>query len=73
MKEIPEYTTPQNYRCPECGKPCKIIGLNNATDVAATHCTHGLSETWYPPGWGDPVTSCCEAPIDSYWKDEDYE
>ena len=61
MKEIPEYTTPQGYRCPECRKLCKITPLRNEFDYAGTHITHGRGGTHYPDNWGEPVTDCCRA------------
>ena len=63
MKELPEYTTPEGFRCPECGGPCKIIPLRNEFDYAGTHCTHGEDGIHYPDNWGDPVSDCCEASI----------
>jgi len=50
--------------CASCGKPCKVIPLRNEFNYAGTHCTHGLSGTHYPDNWGDPVSDCCEAPIE---------
>jgi hypothetical protein len=63
MKESPEYITPPNYKCSNCGELCKIIPLRNEFDFAGTHCTNGLDGTHYPVNWGDPVSDCCEAPI----------
>lgn len=59
MKEIPEYTTPQGFRCPECGELCQIVPLRNEFSYSGTHCTHGLDGTHYPDSWGDPVSNCC--------------
>ena len=64
-KNPPEYVTPDGFRCPECGEPCQIIPLLNDFDYAGTHCTHGLGGTHYPDNWGDPVSDCCEAPIET--------
>ena len=63
---IPEYTTPQGFRCPECGELCRIIALDNAFDYAGTHCTGGRSGTHYPDSFGNPVTDCCEIFVDDY-------
>jgi hypothetical protein len=71
-KVIPKYHTPSGTYCPECGELCRIIGLDNSVDVAATHCTHGLPEIWYPDNFGDPVCDQCHAPIEEYYGD-DYE
>ncbi len=63
MKEAPVYTTPDGFRCPECGELCQIVPLRNEFDYAGTHCTGGLSGTHYPDNWGEPVSDCCEASI----------
>lgn len=75
MKKIlPDYITPTDFHCPVCKESCKIIALDNATDVAATHCTHGLPETWYPDSWGDPVCDQCHAFVDDYeYSGDDYD
>ncbi len=66
MKETPVYTTPQGFKCPECGDECEIIPLLNDFGYAGTHCTGGRAGCHYPSNWGQPVTSCCCAPIDDY-------
>ena len=66
MRKIPEYTTPEDFRCPACGELCKIVPLLNEFDYAGTHCTHGLPGTYYPYSWGDPVSDCCEAFIEDF-------
>lgn len=63
MKKLPHYKTPDNFLCPACNQPCKIIGWDNSFSYSGTHCTHGESGIHYPPGYGDPVTSCCEADV----------
>jgi len=65
-RETPNYHTPEGYRCPECGEPCKIVPLLNEFDFAGAHCTHGLIGIHYPDNWGNPVSDCCHAPIDDY-------
>ena len=70
-KEMPKYHTPQGFVCPYCKKPCRIIGLRNDFDYAGTHCTHGQDGTCHPDNWGDPVTSCCMAPVDDYEYNEE--
>lgn len=69
---LPEYTTEQNFRCPECGELSTIIALDNSTNYAGTHCTHGLSGTHYPANWGKPVCDQCHAFVDDYEYGEDY-
>lgn len=63
-KNVPEYHTPLDTRCPECGELCQIVPLKNEFDYAGTHCTHGLSGTHRPFNWGEPVSDCCEAFIE---------
>lgn len=60
----PEYTTPENFKCPKCGELCKIIPLRNEFDYAGSHATHGLSGTHYPDSWGSPSCDCCSAIIE---------
>ena len=72
MKQLPQYHTPEDMVCPECGEPCTIIGLRNEFDYAGTHCTHGLSGTHYPYDWGYPVSDCCETLIEDANKAEDF-
>ena len=71
-KATPKYQTPPGTRCPECGELCRIVPLLNEFDYAPARVTHGLSGTFFPNSWGDPVSSCCLAPIDDYIGD-DYE
>ncbi len=68
MKEIPNYTTPQDFRCPECGELAKIVPLRNEFDYAGTHCTHGFPGTCFPENWGDPVSECCNTFIINEWR-----
>ena len=64
MPRIPTYTTPANFRCPECGQECKIIANENEFSYPGTHCTHGRGGTEYPSDWGNPISDCCEAEIE---------
>lgn len=53
--------------CTECGKECNVIPLDNSFSYAGTHCTNGNGGIHYPPGYGMPVSDCCEADvIDEY-------
>lgn len=63
-KNIPEYHTPPDTRCSECGELCQIIPLRNEFGYAGTHCTHSLPGTHCPPNWGEPVSDCCEASME---------
>lgn len=54
------------YICPDCGCECEVVPLDNSFDYAGTHCTNGRSGTHYPPGYGSPVSACCEAFIENY-------
>jgi hypothetical protein len=63
-KTIPEYHTPSDTHCPECGEPCQIVPLRNEFDYGGTHCTYGLPGTHYSDNWGEPVSDCCEALIE---------
>lgn len=58
------YSTPEGFRCPECGEECTIIPLENEFDYGGTHCTNGMSGTHYPANWGTPVTDCCEVKVE---------
>ena len=60
-RKAPEYETPDETYCTQCGERCTIIPLENEFDYPGTHCTHGHAGTHYPPGWGSPVSDCCEA------------
>ena len=71
-RAYPEYSTPEGFRCPECGELCKIVPHENEFDFAGTHCTHGMGGTHYPASWGEPVTDCCEAEIEEGGLDETY-
>lgn len=70
MKTLPQYITPPDTRCPECGEPCEIVGLDNSFDYGGTHCTFGRAGTHYPSGWGWPVSDCCEADIEDALEDD---
>lgn len=59
-RHVPEYDTPAECYCTQCGERCKVIALQNEIDYAGTHCTHGQSGTHYPGSWGLPVSDCCE-------------
>lgn len=59
-RTVPQYDTPADCFCTQCGERCNIIALENEFDYGGTHCTNGQSGTHYPPGWGDPVSDCCE-------------
>ena len=73
MKKVPEYSTPQGFRCPVCGELCQIVPLLNEFSYSGTHCTGGLDGTEYPPSWGNPVCDQCLASVDDYEYDKDYE
>ena len=64
MKIFPDYHTPPDTRCPECGELCQIVPLLNEFDYVGTHCTHGLPGIHYPDNWGNPVSDCCETPME---------
>ena len=63
-KTAPEYQTPPDTRCPECGELCQIVPLKNEFGYAGTHCTHGQAGTRYPFNWGQPVSDCCGASME---------
>jgi len=74
MKKLPTYITPENFLCPACNQPCRIIALDNSFDYAGTHCTYGQSGIHYPAGYGSPVTDCCEADVpDAEINEPDYD
>ena len=62
--EIPEYETPDDAVCPNCGDPCTIVPYLNHFDYAGTHCTHGNSGVHFPADWGIPVSDCCEVEME---------
>ena len=62
---IPRYITPDGATCPNCDEPCEIIPLQNEFAYSGTHATYGLGGNHYPEDWGSPVSSCCEAPMES--------
>jgi hypothetical protein len=64
MKTPPEYHTPPDTRCPECGELCQIIPLRNEFDYAGSYASHGLPGCHYPSNWGKSVSDCCEAFIE---------
>ena len=68
-RKMPEYHTPQGFRCPACGKLCKIVPLLNEFDYAPARVTHGLPGTFFPNSWGNPVCDQCLAPIEDYSED----
>lgn len=68
--KLPIYITPENFICPACNSPTIIIALDNSFGYSGTHCTHGQSGTYYPSGYGSPVTSCCEANVSDAELDE---
>ena len=65
MVTLPKYNTPEGTRCPSCRELCEIIPLKNDFNFAGTHCTHGIAGTHYPNNWGDPVSDCCLASIET--------
>jgi len=48
-----EYCIPE-FKCTECGKPCKVV--EDTFDYPGTHCTHGLGGTYRT---GDYYSECC--------------
>ena len=71
--KLPTYSTPPNFTCPECGELADIVGDDNSFDFSGTHCTHGQSGTHYPEGWGAPICSCCEAPLEASLEEDPYD
>ena len=64
MRKVPEYETPADCFCMQCGERCQLIALQNEFDYAGTHCNNGSPGTHFPPDWGIPVSECCEADTD---------
>ena len=64
MQQIPEYETPADCFCTQCGERCQLIALQNEFDYSGTHCNNGQPGTHYPSDWGIPVSECCEADTD---------
>ena len=63
-RRVPQYDTPAECYCTDCGERCKLIALENEFDYSGTHCSNGRSGTHYPAGGGEPVSDCCEADTD---------
>ena len=55
--------------CPDCGRECAAIPLDNSFDNSGTHCTNGIGGTWYPEDYGTPVSDCCESGLDIDFND----
>jgi hypothetical protein len=60
-RKAPEYTTPAECYCTQCGERCDLIALENEFDYSGTHCNNGTAGTHYPCDWGQPVSDCCES------------
>ena len=52
------YITPDNWTCPVCQEPSKIIAADESFSYSGTHCTGGRDGVHVPAGNGRPV---CEA------------
>ena len=64
-RTAPEYHHDPEWRCPECkDRSAKIIPDLNDFDYSGTHCSHGLSGTHFPAGWGAPICSACGCDIE---------
>ena len=62
LYKLPIYKTPNAFLCPDCHEPCTIIALDNSFSDQL-----GII---YPPGYGDPITNCCEADVPDAELDE---
>lgn len=60
----------KEYICPECGKPCKVIAIDESFAYSGTHCTGGRSGVHHIPVWYG--SDCCEVEIEDY-QEEDYD
>ena len=58
-----------DYTCPDCGKPCQVIAIDDSFDYSGTHVTGGFPgthnlEIYYG-------SDCCEAGIEDYEHEEE--
>jgi len=68
--KLPKFHTPAGTLCPECGDPCKIVGLDNAFDYPDQSAKG--SSIHRPAGWGLPVSDCCEGEFEEATTEEEY-
>ncbi len=48
---------PADQVCPECGKPCMIVGFDDSFNYTVPN----GEATHYPGDCGSPVSDCCNA------------